>query len=250
MANDELISRIKDLSKKCSRNCILTHTHFLTPAEQNALRGRTLISSSDGAPIYIGGTDEYERAVLFFLPYYMEAENFNWNEYISIIHATCHYGTPGHRDYLGALIGLGIRREFIGDIWILEKEAYIFCMNTIKDSILRDFTSVGRNSIKVEEITPSELPTLSRSFRPVRFTVSTPRLDAVVGGIFRTSRTEASRWIQSGKVTLNYTECIKTDVSIHEGDIISVRGKGKGLVESFDGVSHRGRMFIQAKLYI
>lgn len=249
MEQNNLISRIEDLSNKCSKNATITCSHFLTPAEQADLKKRTLISPSDGSTLFVGGTEDYERAVLFFLPYYMDESDFDWNEYISIIKSNCKFGTPGHRDYLGALIGLGIRREFIGDIWILDHDAYLFCLPSVKDMILREFRDVGRNSIKTQEIAPSDLPELVRTFKPIRFTVSSPRLDAVVSGAFRISRSEASRMILSGKVNLNYNECIKTDAHIQEGDVISLKGHGKSLVESFDGTSHRGRLFINVKVY-
>ena len=249
MEQISLLSRIEDLSEKCSKTASLTHTHFLTPAEQSFLKNRSLIAPADGSTMFIGGSNDYERAVLFFLPYYMETEYFDWNEYICIIKATCRFGSPGHRDYLGALIGLGIRREFIGDIWIFDEDTYIFCLRTVKDTIIRDFKEVGKYNIKTQEVFPSDLPDMVRSFKPIRFTVSSPRLDAVVSGAFRISRAEASRMILSGKVNLNYSECIKTDTQIHEGDIISLKGHGKSLIDSFDGTSHRGRIFINVKIY-
>ena len=77
-----------------------------------------------------------------------------------------------------------------------------------------------------------------------------PRLDAAVGGMFSLSRTTASELIKEGLVTLNYSPCLKVDKEVKCGDIISVRGKGKGEIEEFGGKSRRGRTFIKGFVYI
>lgn len=76
-----------------------------------------------------------------------------------------------------------------------------------------------------------------------------PRLDAVCAGMFRLSRTEAARQIEAGFVSLNYEECLKTDVPVREGDVLSLRGKGKGRLLTFGGNSRKGRIFVTTEIY-
>ena len=81
------------------------------------------------------------------------------------------------------------------------------------------------------------------------FSVQSLRLDAVVGGMFNLSRTEAARQISAGNVSLNYLESNKTDCVIKEGDILSLRGAGKGAVTGIGGTSRKGRLFVYAEIY-
>jgi RNA-binding protein YlmH len=179
----------------------------------------------------------------------MTEDDLDWSETISVLESRCRFGKPGHRDYLGSLMGLGIRREFLGDIWMEEETAYLFCMSTIKDTILNELKQVGHNTVTVREISARELPDLHRQMRSERFTVMSPRLDAVVSGMFRLSRTESAERIRQGLVQHNYQECVKTDAPVREGDVISLRGHGKGVVAAFEGTTRRGRMFIEVKIY-
>ena len=79
--------------------------------------------------------------------------------------------------------------------------------------------------------------------------MQSPRLDAVVGGLFDLSRTEAARQIAAGTVSVNYEVSLKTDTAIREGDILSLRGKGKGKITGFGGNSRKGRIFVTAEIY-
>lgn len=248
MENNNLLARMEDLADQCQRRSVITHSHFLTPAEQHICSGRSFFTS-DNTTVLHGGIPDCERKVLFFLPYYMSPEDLNWNETIAVIRSQCRFGRPGHRDYLGSLIGLGIRREFLGDIWLEDDTAYLFCMQTVKDTIVNELHQVGRNTVSVQEISLEELPELKREMKTERFTVMSPRLDSVVAGMFRLSRTESAERIRQGLIQLNYEECTKTDATVRQGDVISLRGKGKGIVSAFEGTTRRGRMFIEANIY-
>ena len=249
MEKNDLASRMEDLAAQCQRRSVITHSHFLTPAEQHQIANISFLPGSDGSSVLFGGTEESERKILFFLPYYMTEDDLDWSETITILESRCRFGKPGHRDYLGSLMGLGIRREFLGDIWLEEENAYLFCMSTVKDTILNELKQVGRNAVAVREISPDELPDLRRQTKSERFTVMSPRLDAVVAGMFRLSRTESAERIRQGLVQHNYQGCLKTDAPVREGDVISLRGRGKGIVSAFEGTTRRGRMFIEVKIY-
>ena len=83
----------------------------------------------------------------------------------------------------------------------------------------------------------------------MNFTVMSLRLDAVCSGMFRISRTEASRQINAGNVSLNYSQCLKTDANVKEGDIISLKGSGKGKLKELGGNSRKGRLFVNCEVY-
>ena len=85
--------------------------------------------------------------------------------------------------------------------------------------------------------------------KQVSFTVKSMRLDAVAAGMFGLSRSSAADFIVAGDVSLNYSQCMKADAAVKEGDIISLRGKGKGAVGAGGGMSRKGRLFVNAEIY-
>lgn len=236
---DELLRRASELHDRCESACIVTHTAFLTPAEAYAIECRKWDN------IYMFGD---ERKVAFFLPYYMNADELDAGEYISAIAAETKFASPSHRDYLGAILALGIKRECVGDIYVDGETAQFYVLRQVKEHILMNLDRVGRYGAKLAEIELSRVKLPEREYKELSFTVKSPRLDAVAAGMFSLSRTGVLPLIEAKSVSLNYSECTKPDAQIEDGDIISIRGYGKGRV-SFGGVSKKDRLFITAEIY-
>ncbi len=247
MENNELIKRAEDLYNRSQRSNMLTMTAFLTPAERIQIESWGKHLCADRL-LFCGGIEECERTAAFFLPDYLDREDFCPEEYINALHMTAHFGTPGHRDYLGALLGMGVGRERIGDIIITGNDAYVFCLPTVAGH-LKSIDKVGRVSVTTEEIALSDVPTGTRELERVSFSVMSQRLDAVAAGMFHLSRTEAAKHISAGNVSLNYEQCFKPDCTVHEGDIISLCGAGKGCIAGTGGTSRKGRLFVYADIY-
>jgi RNA-binding protein YlmH len=250
MDNNELIRRAEDLSARCDKTNSVTNTPFLTPAEQYGIHSWAQRFPPDCRIVFDGGRPECERRAAFFLPYYLEAEDFDASEYIRAIKVTAGFGMPGHRDYMGAALGLGVKREWLGDIWVIESEAFIFCMPSVEEHLLLNLDKVGRFGVKTGKIALADVPVPERKVIKVAFTVMSMRLDAVAAGMFSVSRTEAARLVEEGRVSLNYAECLRTDAGVKEGDVISVRGFGKGEITAMGGTSRRGRQFVNAEIYM
>ena len=235
-----ILRRAEDLAERTRRSATVTNTAFLTPAEQYAV---SEAFAHRTAPLFTGGAEECERRCAFFLPEYLPAEDFSPEEEILCVHFKSYFGQPGHRDYLGAVLSQGIGRERIGDIRIREGEAWIFCLRAVAPLLLA-MERVGRYTVKAEECPLAEVPPEEVRREAVSFTVSSLRLDAVTGGLFRMSRSAAADQIRMGAVSLNYTVCDKVDAPIREGDVISLRGKGKGSVTEIGGKSRKDRIFV------
>ena len=159
------------------------------------------------------------------------------------------FGCPGHRDYLGALLGMGIGRERLGDIWVRDNRAIIFCLPGVEKHLL-SIDRVGRDTVRARSLSLDEVPNPERRVKPKSFSVQSLRLDAVVGGLFDLSRSEAARQVEAGSVALNYEICDKCDASVCEGDILSLRGKGKGCIIGLGGTSRKGRQFVNGEIYL
>ena len=244
MENIDILRRAEDLAERCERTGTVTFTAFLTPAEQYALE--RAFGGREDAPVFSGGSGECERRCAFFLPYYLERESFSPEEYIRCAAFESFFGAPGHRDYLGAVLALGIGRERIGDIRIRDDRAWIFCQPGV-EPLLLSLDRVGRYTVKARECPLPEVPEEEHKTESLSFTVQSLRLDAVTGGLFRMSRSAAAEQIRLGLVSLNYSVCDKVDAPIREGDVISLRGKGKGTVTDTTGRSRKDRIFVTAE---
>ena len=224
----------------------MTRTGFLTPAEQAALqqyyRGEDLVLT--------GGQPGCERQAAFFLPEFRAAEDFDPTEHLRSGKLQAHFGAPGHRDYLGAALGLGITRESLGDIRIFEDTAYVFCLPTVEPLLLEELKKVGRVSVTASPCALESVPAPLVRVKALSFTVKSLRLDAVTGSLFGLSRTAAAERIRMGLVSLNYSVCEKTDATVAAGDVISLRGQGKGRLTAVGGRSKKDRLFVEAEVYL
>ena len=246
MENSELLKRARDLAERCERSGTVCVSGFLSPAEQHELQTR--LGYIPCGLVFHGGGDNCERAAAFFLPDYMTEDMLDLSEYLCAMKLKAYFGQPGHRDYMGALLGMGIGREWLGDIQVEGDTAYVFCMK----SVLRHLLSIekaGRYTVKASQVPLEEVPARKVETESVSFSVMSPRLDAVAAGLFHLSRTEAAKQIAAGNVSLNYGQCLKADCIVKEGDILSLKGKGKGSISGMGGTSRKGRLFVYGEIY-
>ena len=246
MENSELLKRARDLAERCERSGTVCVSGFLSPAEQHELQTR--LGYIPCGLVFHGGGENCERAAAFFLPDYMTEEMLDVSEYLCAMKLKAYFGQPEHRDYMGALLGMGIGREWLGDIQVEGDTAYVFCMK----SVLRHLLSIekaGRYTVKASQVPLEEVPARKVETESLSFSVMSPRLDAVAAGLFHLSRTEAAKQIAAGNVSLNYGQCLKADCIVKEGDILSLKGKGKGSISGMGGTSRKGRLFVYGEIY-
>ena len=180
----------------------------------------------------------------------MGPEDLDLAEHIRAVKLEAHFGTPGHRDYLGAILGLGVGRESLGDIRIFGEVAYIFCLPTVEPLLLEELKKVGRVSVTVSSCPLLDVPAAVLRVKTLSFTVKSLRLDAVTGAMFGLSRTTAAELIRLGAASLNYAVTDRTDAPVKAGDVISLRGHGKGCLKSVGGRSKKDRLFAEAEVYL
>lgn len=246
MDANEFLRRVDDLADRAERRGIVTRTGFLTPAEQYMLRQYY----KDDNLVLTGGQSDCERQAAFFLPDFLDPEQFDPAEFLCAVKIEAHFGSPGHRDYLGAVLGLGIVREAVGDIRIFGETAYLFCLPTVETVLIEELKKVGHISVTAAHYILEDVPAAAIKVRKISFTVKSLRLDAVAGPMFGMSRTAAADLIRMGAASLNYALCERTDAPVKEGDIISLRGHGKGCLKTVGGRSRKDRLFVEAEVYL
>ena len=264
MINSEdkiLIAKYEDKLRQCSENSMITCTGFLNMHERSILSSLHL-SEFDTKTVFYGIFEDAERTAAVFLPYYIEANDFSsLTEYfrenpdenpLALIGVEKDRFSPAlsHRDYLGALMALGIKRDITGDISVSENGCRIAVLSHMAEFICENLEKAGRGTLKAKIISPYELLQGEKPLGAAdSFTVSSLRLDSVVKNAFGVSRNDACRAIESGLVYINDTECLKCDKKIVCGDKIVFRRKGRIIVGDCSGVSKKGRIIVNVRKF-
>ena len=228
---------------------------------------------SDIKYCFFGGYEDAERTVAVFFPDYVQinfAEDFREiveeareffstepeeNPLVVLQINQNGYRELSHRDYLGSLTGLGIKREKIGDILVRSKDtlhagADIIIMEDIAEFLVMNYEKAGRTYLKVEIKDVKNLIVPENRFEEFKDTVSSLRLDNVVSAAFKTSRGIAVEGITSGLVYVNGLQLAKPDKQVKEGDIIVLRGKGKAILQEVGGSTRKEKTYIIIRRYI
>ena len=244
------LAKVLDRAEQAERRSVPAATDFLSPQQRaRALDLLRLAGVSETSYVLHGGYEGAERQVLLFLPDWLEPENAE--PPIRCLRASFREEDKlTHRDFLGSLMGLGIVREKVGDILVAPDSADLLVLEGVADFLLQSWTSAGRAKLRVMAIEPDNLhiPTVQR--RELRDTVSSLRLDAVAASGFRLARGKAAALIESGKVQLNWRECVKPDKLLEAGDVVSARGFGKFELSEVGGLTRKGRISIVLQVYV
>lgn len=247
--NELLKKRFIELARKSFNSGIFTFTDFLGLAEQSAF---SEIKKELHGVHYeaFGGAEGSERVIIRFGS--EEELGYSLPFPISIIKAepiSQKYADKlTHRDFLGAILGLGIERDTLGDIVIIDNVGYIFALEDIATYIAENLTKIRRTDMKVEVTT--ELPD-GQLYRTERKTVQAngERLDAIVAKVFSLSREEAQLLFKKRLVFASGREIESTSYIPKEGEKISVRGHGRFIYIGTQSFSKKGKMNIAVEIY-
>ncbi|MBQ8783567.1 MAG: hypothetical protein IJZ57_07340 [Clostridia bacterium] len=256
MTEEELLlSQIKDKIAECEKNSMITSTDFLDLRKQG-IAVSYLKRQRNVRWLLYGGYEDAERKVAVFLPFYIDDffdfinENPDEEPFVTFRADKDNFSSLSHRDYLGALTGLGIKREKLGDIIVDDKGCFFFAKDSISSFIDRNFSSAGRGTITVKKV--EEKPDFSKNInvREICCFVATPRLDAVVGGVYSLSRSKAVEHIERGLVFVNDEQILKPDFRLKAGDKLVLKGKGRALIKDDTSKSKKGRIALVVDLFI
>ena len=247
-----LQSKISDRIRQASEDFYITNTEFLDLHEQTLARA-LLREAKDVHGYFFGGYDDAERRILILSPVeYGELSNEAQGAYLQLLRVKI-VRTPRHlthRDYLGAVLGLGIERRMIGDILVREDGADLIVCPEITPFLLQEYHSVGRADVTAMEEPLEKLIVPEGRVKEFQDTVPSLRLDNLVSTAFKVSRSDAAKAIRSGIVSVNHMEALKVDQRVEEGEVLNLRGKGKAVLKSVGGESKKGRIWVEIKQYV
>lgn len=255
-----LYARLEDFVI-CARRGEVTVSDFLSPKEQYLADG--FLKNSDLAFRFFGGYSDAERQRLYLLPEYMgDGEGRSLTEWLDDFGSSSEiealkiqgsgYRVLTHRDFLGALLGLGLERSVLGDLAVDESGffAILFCDAAMVPFLERELTKVASDKVKVFRLSPSEILIPPRRFATVTDTVATPRLDSVVAALGNFSRDVAKQTVCSGLVELNFEVEDRPDRTVSSGSLLSVRGVGKFRIVSLEEHTKKGRVKLLAEKFV
>lgn len=241
--------KIIDKANGCLRNYDVRYSDFLNPFEVENAKA-ILNSNCDLKYTIDGGYDESERKIVFIYPFYMEYEDMNETLKFIQVEGNFKFKSISHKDYLGSLLSLGIKREKIGDIIIHENFCQVIVAFDICDFILMNLDKVAKNNVKLKEISRNDIIYNSPNYKEVNFTISSSRIDCIISGIYNISRQESAKLINNERVQVNYEKVISCSKEIKSGSLVSVRGKGRFQITNIGDLTKKGKLKIQGKLLL
>ena len=240
---ENLEKRFLELADRAEQRFYVTFSDFLNMEEES------LLSSLHFNIDYrlFGGYDGAERCVAAF-GYDCEEAQFP----ITIIKAEPvspkFADKLSHRDFLGSLMGLGIKREVLGDIVIADNIGYIFCLNSIAEYIVQELSKVRHTIVKcsvAEALPESEV----KKPEEEQMVVASERLDVIVSAVYNFSRSAVKELFIARKIYVNSRLCENFSYTPKENDIISVRGKGRFVYNGVLGTTKKSRNIISVGVY-
>ena len=221
------ISHLFDLAEHAERYNYPVFTDFMTTKDLS-LFIKNVPAFHNVHTMLWGGHPDCDHKMAGFFPMMIQADETMFPIACLQIKAVNvkYAGDIGHRDYLGAILNLGIERSMIGDIRISDEAAYVFSNQEFVPFLLNELQLVRRTSVRchvikdINEIPPQEYQILQRS-------VASPRLDNVVSAMIGSSRGKASELITQGKVMADYEERNSNSYRCRDHTVVTIRGYGK-----------------------
>lgn len=261
---------LKDYKKQGDKMCL---AQVLDKIEISKVKGR--IDSTDFLDMYqvslvesflkknkieqyklFGGYEDSERKILITYPesYTEEMVQKNYEKFLRVVRIELpeeEHGKYAHRNYLGGIVKLGLKREKVGDILVANEGADIVVVSDFAEVLEKELPSLTRfenSKISITEI--SNLKKKEIKIENIEIIVPSLRLDNIVSDLARTSRSKASQIIAQERVFINGKNETKVSKQVKLGDIITIRGKGRFIIKDFKGTTRSGRTVVLIEKYV
>lgn len=251
-----LISKMLDKIELSKSKNKIENTDFLDLYQKHLLE-KILKQEKVENYIISGGTEDTERNIIVFYPDKLKAvAEINYKKILPIVCIRINLpkemqGKYSHRDYLGGLMKLGIKREKVGDIFVFEDGADILILDEISKFLLNNISSLTRFSKSdIEIVNIDDIREKKIEKEELRIIVPSMRLDAIVSELLRTSRGKAEEIIKEQRVFVNFENVDKLTRQIKEKDLIAVRGKGRFEIVEIEGTTRNDRIKLIANKYV
>lgn len=238
-------ARLKDLSQRAYGRSVWTFSEFLSLAEQDLVPETASCSYE-----LLGGYDAAERRLAAFGS--EELCGYREEPPIAVVQikpvSKKFADKLTHRDYLGALMSLGVKRSTLGDIVIKEGDAFLICLDTVSGFICDNLIQIKHTTVSCS--IAEELPQPDeKDIEPTSVLTASERLDGLISAVYKMSRNESRLLIEQGKVFSDSRLCLSPSAQIYEGSIVSVRGKGRFKYLGIDRQTKKGKLSVSVIVY-
>lgn len=218
-------------------------TDFLDPREQEIVSS-VIGENAEVKVSFLGGVHETERKRALLYPDYFVPSQEDFHLSLFEIQYASKFITLSHRQVLGSLMSLGLKRSKFGDIRFYQDSVQIICADEISDYLNMNFNEVGRSKINLKQKSLNELIPHEDEIQELITTVSSLRLDVVGAAIYNISRQKIQPLITNELVKVNWKVVDSTSFECQEGDTISIRGYGRSKLASIEGKTKKDRFRI------
>ena len=250
-----LLAQILDKIEFANKREKIEYTDFLDMYQVALVK--TFLKKIDFSNyILYGGFEESERKVLivFSEKFDISMVEKNLTKIIKVVRislADTEKGKYTHRNYLGGIVKVGMKREKVGDIIVAEDGTDILVKEETAESLKQSLGGLTRfENAKIEIINLEELRQQEIKVEEINIIVPSLRLDNFVSDLARTSRSKAVQIIDSERVFINGQNETKSSKNVKLGDVITIRGKGRFVVKEFSGTTRSGRTVVKIDKYI
>ena len=251
MEKEDLLlqKRFAELARRAFAQNMFTFTEFLSLPELDLFYQNEPQLRYAGVTVF-GGTEGTDRKVIRF----GDPEELGYEEAFPIVCIAIEpilekFGENlSHRDYLGALMNLGIERENLGDIFIKGKTGYVFCLERIADYIMENLSQVRHTHVKLR-ILENEEEFVQKETEEMVVLTASERVDGVVARVYNMSRSQSIDYFRAKKIYVNSRLCENNSYQLKQGDVISVRGFGKFVYNGVGYHTKKGKLSVKVGIY-
>lgn len=235
--NDNLLSaKTNDMLHLCIKTYSPKYSAFLDE-RQCTFVSQILRKQDDCDFFFWGGYENAQRKMLCVCDFNNKPD---YSE-MPIDCITFKYRTEdklSHRDFLGAVMACQIKRESVGDIVVADGITQLFIINSLTEFIMNNITKVGNVGVSISANTTFCLKRTD-CFQEIHGTVASLRLDCVASLVANISREKISAVIKNTGIDVNYIPIYSPSFMLNEGDIFSIRGYGKFILDEVSGISKK-----------
>lgn len=239
--------RVLDKIEIVQNKHVVQSTDFLDPYE--VYLAKSILNRFEEIDyVEYGGYKDSERRIIVIYPSYMYLDNLE--DYLCCIKVLGDLDHLSHKDYLGALLNLGIKREKIGDILVHSDVGFMVVKEEIGDFILYNLEKIGNKNVNGQFISSIDILVPEIKYKETKHFLTSLRLDLVISAAYNISRKDSTDIIKRGFVKVNWEPMDKSSKELSQGDIVSVRGYGRFILYGIDGLSKKGRYVSNIRILI
>lgn len=222
-------------------------TDFLDPYERSLAKS-ILNRFTEVNYLENGGISDAERKIINIFPYYLD--NSIINKKTVGLRITGDLEGLSHKDYLGGILNLGIDRGKVGDILLHDDYTDFIIKEELSDFITLNLDRVGNKKISVEKVNLEELKPVRLKYKEISRVLSSNRLDSYISACYNLSRKYSTALIKSGRVKVNWENIEKASKEVLKGDMVSLKGYGRSVFHSVEGLTRKDNIKIIIRILI